>query len=85
MDLHRKIAGAGKIEKWQDESMTAKARFTQADITRALRAVKASGFASAKLTIQLDGTIVIFATDADLSGCENPWVADANEWSDLDV
>lgn len=64
--------------------MTAKARFTQSDITRALRAARASGYANAKVTIRPDGTIDILVSNNELDASDNPWDVDASEWVDLD-
>ena len=39
--------------------MSRKARFTQADVTRAIRGAQAAGGVIKRITIEVDGTIVI--------------------------
>lgn len=57
--------------------MTARAKFTQADIKRAVVGALASGLGIQKIEIDRDGKIVIITTQA------KP-VADNDEWADLE-
>jgi hypothetical protein len=57
--------------------MTERARFRQADVTRALKGAVAAGFAAPRLIIHSDGTIEL------ITG-ENSTELDADdEWADL--
>lgn len=44
--------------------MTAPARFTQSDITRAMKAAKSAGFSHVRVGIDLQGNIVIDAGES---------------------
>lgn len=48
--------------------MTARSRFSQADVTRLLKAAKASGYACVKLVVTPDGRLEIY-----LSEGPEPW------------
>lgn len=52
--------------------MTARARFTQADITRAIRGVTAGGCRVARIEIEPDGTIVVIPEGAAEMARPNP-------------
>lgn len=56
--------------------MSHPARFKQADLTRALRAVMAAGHVVERIEIEPNGKIVML-----LAG--NPGRAEPNEWADL--
>lgn len=55
--------------------MTARSRFTQADVTRAIKGARAAGFRNVKVEIDPDGTIRIIPLDLPLTSVE-----DDNEW-----
>lgn len=57
--------------------MTARAKFTQADVKRAVVGATAAGLGIQKIEIDRDGKIVIVTTQA------KP-VADNDEWADLE-
>jgi hypothetical protein len=57
--------------------MTRPARFTQADIRRAVAAVIATGLQVAKVEIEPTGKLVLFTGTT-------PDSPDANEWADLE-
>jgi hypothetical protein len=56
--------------------MTQSARFKQQDVTRLLRAARAAGFETAKIVIEPDGTLNLYAA---LARPDN-----SNEWADLE-
>ena len=58
--------------------MTARARFTQADVTRVIKAAKSAGFESFSVVIERDGTIELRTTASGLAP------NDRNEWVDLE-
>lgn len=57
--------------------MTDRARFRQADVTRALKGAVAAGFAEPRLIIHPDGTIEL------LTGTIGPDAETEDEWADL--
>jgi hypothetical protein len=59
--------------------MTDRARFRQADVTRALKGAKAAGFSEVRLIIQPDGTMELIATE---DGTTHGNVRH-DEWADL--
>ena len=59
--------------------MTAKSRFLQADVTRALRAVKQAGCIPASCKIDEDGSIIVaLIGEAGVVPNENPWDEELN-------
>lgn len=58
--------------------MTAQARFTQADLRRAVAGVVAAGLGVAKIEIDREGTIVI------IPGLAKQQPGNDNEWADLE-
>lgn len=58
--------------------MTAQARFTQADLKRAVAGVVAAGQAIARIEIDRDGKIVI------IPGSAQSRTGNDNEWADLE-
>ena len=62
--------------------MTAKSRFLQADVTRALRAVKQAGCIPASCKIDEDGSIIVaLIGEAGVAPNENPWDEELNNGS----
>lgn len=53
--------------------MTARARFTQADLKRAASGIVAAGLAIARIEIDRDGKIVIIPADSGKAGNDNEW------------
>lgn len=60
--------------------MTDRARFRQADVTRALRGAKAAGFSEVRLIIQPNGTMELIATEDGI----NHRNVRRGEWADLE-
>jgi len=58
--------------------MTARARFTQADLTRVMKAAKSAGYERFSVTIDTDGTIELRIHSAPT------FVSETNEWADLE-
>lgn len=59
--------------------MTAKSRFLQADVTRALRAVKQAGCIPASCKIDEDGSITVaLIGEAGVEPDDNPWDRELN-------
>ncbi|SFP16670.1 hypothetical protein [Qipengyuania nanhaisediminis] len=59
--------------------MTAKSRFLQADVTRALRAVKQAGCIPASCKIDEDGSITVeLIGEAGVAPDDNPWDRELN-------
>lgn len=54
--------------------MTARKKFSQSDVTRLLKAAKASGYACVKLVVTPEGGLEIY-----LSGGPEPWPDDEEE------
>lgn len=59
--------------------MTAKARFTQADITRILRGAASAGLTSYSIVIEPDGAI-----EVRVLGPDKDHASARNEWQDLE-
>lgn len=53
--------------------MTARARFTQADLKRAASGTIAAGLSIARIEIDRDGKIVIIPADTGKAGNDNEW------------
>jgi hypothetical protein len=64
--------------------MTQRARARQSDISRALKAAKASGYGSARVEISLSGAIILTVSDSpspDMRAQMNP--IGPNEWDEV--
>lgn len=57
--------------------MTERARFTQADVTRALKGAKLAGFRSPRVILRPNGEIEILGSD------DAPNEENGNSWDDL--
>jgi hypothetical protein len=53
--------------------MTTRARFTQADITRTIKAVRAAGFESMRIAIPANGTIEVYIPAEAKTSSWNSW------------
>jgi opacity protein-like surface antigen len=52
--------------------MSNKSRFTQADVTRAVRACLKAGMQVARVEVRIDGSITVYAAGG-AAGERNPW------------
>jgi hypothetical protein len=63
--------------------MTRAVTFTQAQVRRAIKASESAGLRVTRVTVKLDGSIIVDSGENLIEGMDNPETAPATSWDDV--